>query len=234
LTALHRNGTALSCKKSMPSIDALPTHPLAQQKYAHYVCLFFFKFRTVWRTRKSKWFNQINFDVTQFTSYFNERSKNFIQRECEEHFYPKQSPRATEVDCAALRFFEFGGLLSICISMFTFSLLVLLSEIVFSKYFHRKLQNNTEIIPKIIQYSYKCKCADHLNAIKKFHQVQNCIMDENCIVILRSEALTNICGGGRFEISIALVMQLNLSHQEPGIAEQLQSLSVYLDSISLI
>ena len=67
---------------------------------------------------RSKWFKRINFVATQYFSYLNERSKNFTHSECEEHFYPKNSRSITGVDeYSALKFFDFGGLLSICALM---------------------------------------------------------------------------------------------------------------------
>jgi hypothetical protein len=67
---------------------------------------------------KSKWFKKINFAVTQFTSYFNDRSKNFTHPECEENFYPKHERSPNEVDSAtSLDMVDFSGLLTICISM---------------------------------------------------------------------------------------------------------------------
>jgi hypothetical protein len=67
----------------------------------------------------SEWFKRINFAVTQFTSYINERDKNFPHDECEEHFYPHDSQSKTHIDdyIAALRIVDFGGLLSICLFM---------------------------------------------------------------------------------------------------------------------
>lgn len=57
----------------------------------------------------------MNFVVTQYTSYINERSKNFTHSDCEEHFYPKDTRLSTDVDdrIAALQFFDFAGMLSI-------------------------------------------------------------------------------------------------------------------------
>ncbi len=64
--------------------------------------------------QRSKWFKRINFVATQYSSYLNERPKNFTHSECEEHFYPKDSGSKTDVDeYSALDFLEFGGLLSI-------------------------------------------------------------------------------------------------------------------------
>ena len=68
---------------------------------------------------RSKWFKRINFVATQYSSYLNERSKNFTHSECEEHFYPKDSLSSTDVDntIEALKFIDIGGLLSICALM---------------------------------------------------------------------------------------------------------------------
>jgi hypothetical protein len=68
---------------------------------------------------KSKWFEQVNFVVTQLVSYFNDRSKNFSQSECGKHFYSKDSRLTSVVDdtANALKFNDFGGLLSICFFM---------------------------------------------------------------------------------------------------------------------
>jgi len=70
-------------------------------------------------TTESKWFDAVNFVVTQYTSYINERSKNFTDKECEAHFFPKDSKSTTEVDSDfdALKLFEFGALLAICLFM---------------------------------------------------------------------------------------------------------------------
>jgi hypothetical protein len=67
---------------------------------------------------RSIWFERVNFDVTQFTSYYNDRSKNFTHKECENHFYPSQSRPSYEVDTATtLGMFNFSGLFSICVLM---------------------------------------------------------------------------------------------------------------------
>jgi hypothetical protein len=59
----------------------------------------------------------MNFVVTQFTSYYNERSKHSSNKECDEHLFPKDSRPATDVEYSALPFVAFGGLLAICVSM---------------------------------------------------------------------------------------------------------------------
>jgi hypothetical protein len=67
---------------------------------------------------QSKWFDRINFDVTQYTSYKNERSKNFTYKECEKHFYPKDDQSINNLgDIKALEIFNFGGLVLICCFM---------------------------------------------------------------------------------------------------------------------
>lgn len=68
--------------------------------------------------QKSKWFKDIGFLATELSTFVNEQSKNFTHRECEEHFYPKDSLSTTDVHTfAALKLLDFGGLLSICFLM---------------------------------------------------------------------------------------------------------------------
>ena len=48
----------------------------------------------------------------------NEKSRNFKHRECDEHFFPDASRPIADVDgYAALPFYDFGGLISICAFM---------------------------------------------------------------------------------------------------------------------
>jgi hypothetical protein len=63
---------------------------------------------------QSKWFERLNFVVTQFTSYINERPKNYANQECKEHLSSRDDQSTTDVDYEALRFVDFGGLLLIC------------------------------------------------------------------------------------------------------------------------
>ncbi len=97
----------------------------------------------LWRTRKSKWFEQINFVVTQFTSYYNELSQNFTHPECKKHFYPPESSSTTVLDYAyALSPFsllDLSALFSICSYIFALSLLALFAEIMFSHLSNCKL-----------------------------------------------------------------------------------------------
>jgi hypothetical protein len=70
--------------------------------------------------KRSKWFKRTNFIVTQFTTYFNERARNFTHKECENYFFPKDPHLTSEVDSySALELVDFGGLLTICSLMVT-------------------------------------------------------------------------------------------------------------------
>lgn len=94
---------------------------------------------------KSKRFKEINILVTQFTSYFHDRPKHFTDPKCEEHFYPTKSRPTTKVNSyKALLFFDFGGLMSICMFMISLSLFAIFFEIVFSKWHHRKMTANAQ------------------------------------------------------------------------------------------
>jgi hypothetical protein len=83
--------------------------------------------------KKSKWFETMNFVVTDFTSYFNDRPKGFTHSDCEEHFYPKDARPTTEVKYAVLSVLDFTGLLAICLFTTILSLLILCVEIILSK-----------------------------------------------------------------------------------------------------
>ena len=187
---------------------------------------------------ESKWFEEINFIVTQFTSYFNDRSYNFTHRECELHFYPPESATTTEINLesalTALELMHFRTLLSICIFLLAISLLILFVEILYPFYSSRKLTiNNLSTIPvsKNINFSYELKCANHTNAIKKFNHTQKRILDVNGVVIECSEAKVNICD--LFEISFSLVLKLNEADKEQIIDKELHEFLLYLDSIAL-
>ncbi len=96
------------------------------------ICVVLLITPNVWRTNESKWFNEINFRVTQVTCYFTNRSKNFTHPECEKHFYPKEPPSSTEINlAAALELTDLSAISSICFCMLVLSLLVFFSEIVF-------------------------------------------------------------------------------------------------------
>jgi hypothetical protein len=185
---------------------------------------------------KSKWFDEMNFIATHFTSYLNERSKNFTLGECEEHFYPKRSVSSTaiEAETSALNLYDFTALLSICIFMLTLSLLALFAEILFFNSSRRKIPENNLLIPmsKIINFSYKGKCADYFTAIEKFNYLQKKFLNLSGIVILSSKADTDICDDA-FEIFMLLVLKLTKPKQEAIIKNELQAFIYYLDSISI-
>jgi hypothetical protein len=175
--------------------------------------------------------------VTQFTGYFNDRSKNFTHPECEKQFYPKASRSATGIDyvyaLAALELLDFSALLSIFSLMFALSLMALFFEIIFSYFSGRNIRVNNLMIsfPKILHFSYKCKCANYRNVVKKFRELENSILDLDKIVIVHSEAATTICDGS-FEVTISLVLQLNVPDQSAVIENELQAFVFYLDTIS--
>ncbi len=202
------------------------------------ICVVLLLTPNVWRTNESKWFNEINFRVTQFTGYFNDRSKNFTHPECEDHFYPKESPSNTAIDViAALKLTGLSGLFAMCSCMFVLSLLVFFSEIVlFSHLSHRQILANNSMItwPKKIQFAHKCKCSHQSIAVQILSPLQTCLnnLDSSGLVILSSEAKTIICEDA-FEIHISLVLKLNASDQEPVIRNELQALTFHLDGISL-
>jgi hypothetical protein len=81
----------------------------------------------------------MNFIVTQFTSYFNDRPKNFTHPECEEHFYPKDTQPTTEMSYQALGILDLNGLMAICILTTTLSVLILCGEIMLSKWHRRQI-----------------------------------------------------------------------------------------------
>jgi hypothetical protein len=188
--------------------------------------------------QESKWFEKINFIVTQFTSYFNDRSYNFTHKECELHFYPPESASVTKINYAsaltAVELIDFRALLYICSFLLVISLLILFVEILVSNYFHRKISlNNVSFIsmPQIIYFSYKLRCVNPKNAIKKFNHTQRCIINVNGIAIESSEVKVNICE--LFEISFSLVLKLNEADTEQIIDKELKDFLFYLDSISI-
>ena len=72
------------------------------------------------RTNESKWYTEINFLVTQLTSYLDYFvNTNFTSEECEQHFHLDASRPTTSVDgdYVALQLFDFGALLAICAFM---------------------------------------------------------------------------------------------------------------------
>jgi hypothetical protein len=174
--------------------------------------------------------------VTEITGHLNDRSKNFTHPECEKHFYPTESISSTEIDyaLAALDVYNFSAFLLICAFLFALSIMVLFVEILFSHITHRQILDNNSMIPlpKRIHFSYKIKCANHTSAIEKFNQLQNRLLIERGVVILRADAQTDVCDE-KFEISISLVLQLNASDQEPAVGNELQSFIFYLNAISI-
>ena len=71
-------------------------------------------------TNESKWYTEMNFLVTQLTSYLDYLDNtNFMSEECEQHFHLDPSRPAPSVngDYEALQLFEFGALLAICAFM---------------------------------------------------------------------------------------------------------------------
>jgi hypothetical protein len=181
---------------------------------------------------KSEWFERINFRVTQFATYFHDRSKNFTHPECEQHFFPKDSLVTSEIDYAteALKVSNFSALLFICIFLFALSLLAFFAEILFENLSTRNMSVNNFVVslPKIIHFSYDCKCTNHSNVIKRFNQAQNSILDIYGVAIISSESKSS---GDSFEINISLVLKLNAPDQEPVIRDELQALISYLDGI---
>ena len=68
------------------------------------------------RTNESKWYKEINFIVTQFTSYLDYlENTNFTSEECEQHFHLDASRPATSIDSDydVLHLYDFGALLAI-------------------------------------------------------------------------------------------------------------------------
>jgi hypothetical protein len=191
--------------------------------------------KSIQRTKKSKWFEHINFVVTHFTSYFNERSKNFTHNDCEDHFYPKDSPSTTEVDYSALKLIEFGGLLSICTVVICVSLLALVGEIAFTQLSRRQILDNPfeSIYPmtKTIRFTYESACVDYIKAIVKCDELRRQVETEHCQVIIDVRVKTNSCYTHTFDISISFVLSLNVI-DESFIVQQLQALRADLDSIS--
>jgi hypothetical protein len=186
----------------------------------------------------SKWFEKINFLVTQFTSYFNDRSKGFAQKECEEHFYPKLSLSSIELNydfaLMALDIFDFSALITICFFLLVISLMVLFGEIFFNKYSNREILYTNIMVPfsKVVHFSYKFKCANYIRIVEKFNDLQNRFFVANRIQILRSEIQTNI-SDEIFEITLSLVLQFNTPHQETAIKNELQALIFYPGAVSI-
>jgi hypothetical protein len=68
------------------------------------------------RTDESKWYREINFLVTQFTSYLDYLDNtNYTSEECEQHFNLDASRPEASVgdDYDAIQLFDFGALLAI-------------------------------------------------------------------------------------------------------------------------
>jgi hypothetical protein len=186
---------------------------------------------------KSKWFERINFLVTHFTSYFNERSKDFTHKECEEHFYPDNSHSNTEIDYAEalspLNLFDFTAILSICSSMFAFCLLALFAEITFSNLSNSKSYvHNSNQFSKLFQFSYKFQTVTYTNVVEKCNQLQNLLFVEYGIVILRSEIQTKIIEGV-YEITFSLALEINALNHEQIIKNKLQAFIFFLDTASV-
>lgn len=189
---------------------------------------------------ESPWFERINFVVTLFTSYFNDESrpKNVMSRECEEHFRPKETQSATDVDVDidALNISDFGALFAICVFMILLSLLSLCVEIVHSKNHRcRILQSNTSVVPllKTFTFTYQAKYSDPESPMKEFCRLHNLLVYEHGLTIACFESKTVPCDN-MFEISFVLQCQLQLNQPEilTKIANYFDVLSANLDSMS--
>jgi hypothetical protein len=187
---------------------------------------------------KSEWYEHINFVVTQFTSFLNDRPKNFTHRECKDYFSHNASRPRTQINydvalSSPVDIFGITALLAACAVLFTLSVLTLLAEVVLSTVLHHRVGVNQFILrPKIIHFSCEYKCAKHIPVIDRFNHLQRCFLRENGVLIINCEASANIRGDA-FGMRFALDLQLNAPEKEPVIKEELQAFMFYLDAISL-
>jgi len=174
--------------------------------------------------------------ATQFISHYNDRSKNFVDTDCEEHFYPKQTRSKTEVDYSSLQIIELGGLFIMCIFFLILSLISLFCEVAVFEYRRRQIGTDVNletILPQNIQFSYRSKCSHVQTAVKQFNHLYNSLLDEEGVDVIHTETTKNVSDDLAIEIYMFLDLKLSDRKYKNRIVGQFERLKLYLDSISL-
>ena len=171
--------------------------------------------------------------MTQYVSYYNDASRNFTHKDCEEHFYPTVSQSANELEViSALRIFDFGGLLSICALLVIISVALLLFEILYSQLSRKKVIDKNLMIPlsKECQFSYQSKCTDFKNAKTHFNRLLHSLYEDR-IEISHAHVL-RIPSNNDIDLSILLKFELDNPGGLDNIVQKFDVFTLYLDCIS--